>query len=96
MEVYQKMQWKNTATSSKKKKVNLSNESKQNKENKMNQTNQQLKVLELFAGMGSPAKALKNLNIDHQIIDAVEIDEKAMKAYNSIHSTNFEIQDIQK
>lgn len=62
----------------------------------MNQTNQQLKVLELFAGMGSPAKALKNLNIDHQIIDAVEIDEKAMKAYNSIHSTNFEIQDIQK
>ena len=27
------------------------------------------------------------MNIDHQIIDAVEIDEKAMKAYNSIHST---------
>lgn len=53
-----------------------------------------LKVIELFAGMGSPAKALKNLNIDHEIIDAIEIDSKAIKAYNSIHKTNFEIQDI--
>lgn len=58
--------------------------------------NQKIKVIELFAGMGSPAKALKNLNIAHEIIDAIEIDSKAIKAYNSIHQTNFEVQDIQE
>ena len=57
---------------------------------------EKLKVIELFAGMGSPAKALKNLNINHEIIDAIEIDSKAIKAYNSIHQTNFGVQDIQK
>ena len=58
--------------------------------------NRKIKVIELFAGMGSPAKALKNLNINHEIIDAIEIDPKAIKAYNSIHQSNFEVQDIQK
>ena len=58
--------------------------------------NEKIKVIELFAGMGSPAKALKNLNINHEIIDAIEIDSKAIKAYNSIHQTNFEVQDIQE
>ena len=58
--------------------------------------NEIIKVIEVFAGMGSPAKALKNLNINHEIIDAIEIVSKAIKAYNSIHQTNSEVQDIQE
>jgi DNA (cytosine-5)-methyltransferase 1 len=53
-----------------------------------------LKVLELFAGIGACSKALTNLGIDHEIVDAVEIDKYAVKSFNAIHGTNFEPQDI--
>ena len=36
-----------------------------------------LKVLELFAGIGACSKALTNLGIEHEIVDAVEIDKYA-------------------
>lgn len=55
-----------------------------------------LKVLELFAGIGACSKALENLGIEHEIVDAVEIDKHAIKAFNAIHGTNFEPQDITK
>lgn len=55
-----------------------------------------IKVLELFAGIGACSKALENLNIEHEIVDAVEIDKYAIKAFNAIHNTNFEPQDISK
>lgn len=55
-----------------------------------------LKVLELFAGIGAASKALTNLGIEHEIVDAVEIDKYAIKAFNAIHNTNFEPQDITK
>lgn len=55
-----------------------------------------LKVLELFAGIGACSKALERLGIDHEIIDAVEIDKYAIKSFNAIHGTNFETQDITK
>lgn len=55
-----------------------------------------LKVLELFAGIGAASKALANLGIEHEIVDAVEIDKYAIKAFNAIHGTNFEPQDITK
>lgn len=55
-----------------------------------------LKVLELFAGLGACSKALEKLNIPHEIIDAVEIDKYAIKSFNAIHGTNFELQDITK
>lgn len=55
-----------------------------------------IKVLELFAGIGACSKALENLNIEHEIVDAVEIDKYAIKAFNAIHNTNFEPQDITK
>lgn len=55
-----------------------------------------LKVLELFAGIGAASKALENLGIEHEIVDAVEIDKYAIKAFNAIHGTNFEPQDIIK
>lgn len=55
-----------------------------------------LKVLELFAGIGACSKALENLGIKHAIVDAVEIDKYAIAAFNAIHGTNFEPQDITK
>lgn len=55
-----------------------------------------LRVLELFAGIGACSKALENLGIPHEIVDAVEIDKFAIKSFNAIHGTNFEPQDITK
>lgn len=55
-----------------------------------------LKVLELFAGIGACSSALKRINIEHEIVDAVEIDKYAVKSFNAIHGTNFETQDICK
>lgn len=53
-----------------------------------------LKVLELFAGIGACSKALTNLGIEHEIVDAVEIDKYAVRSFNAVHGTNFEPQDI--
>lgn len=53
-----------------------------------------MKILELFAGIGACSKALKRLGIDLEIVDAVEIDKYAMASFNAIHNTNFETQDI--
>ena len=55
-----------------------------------------IKVLELFAGIGACSKALTNLGIEHEIVDAVEIDKYAVASFNAIHGTNFEPQDITK
>ena len=55
-----------------------------------------IKVLELFAGIGAVSKALERLNIDFEIVDAVEIDKYAIKSFNAVHGTNFESQDITK
>lgn len=56
----------------------------------------QVKVLELFAGIGACSKALTNLGIEHEIVDAVEIDKYAIRSFNAIHGTSFEPQDITK
>lgn len=56
----------------------------------------QVKILELFAGIGACSKALTNLGIEHEIVDAVEIDKYAIKSFNAIHGTDFEPQDITK
>ena len=55
-----------------------------------------IKVLELFAGIGACSKALDRLGIEHEIVDAVEIDKYAIKSFNAVHGTNFEPQDITK
>lgn len=51
-------------------------------------------MLELFAGIGACSKALTNLGIQHEIVDAVEIDKYAIKSFSAIHGTSFEPQDI--
>jgi len=55
-----------------------------------------IRVLECFAGIGACSQALTNLNIPHEIVDAVEIDKYAIKSFNAIHGTAFEPQDITK
>lgn len=53
-----------------------------------------VRIIELFAGIGACSTALKRLGIDLEIVDAVEIDKYAIKSFNAIHGTNFEVQDI--
>jgi len=44
-----------------------------------------LRVVEVFAGIGSQAKALKNLNIEHEIVAISEWDIHALISYAYIH-----------
>lgn len=53
-----------------------------------------IRVLELFAGIGACSKSLARLGIEHEIVDAVEIDKYAIRSFNAIHGTDFEPQDI--
>lgn len=57
---------------------------------------QEIKILELFGGIGAPKKALINLGIPHKSIDYVEIDEKAVRTYNSMFKEHliYKTQDI--
>jgi DNA (cytosine-5)-methyltransferase 1 len=57
---------------------------------------EKLRVLELFAGIGAWSIALENLNIPHEVVLAVENDEKTIHSYNLIHNTNFKPIDITK
>lgn len=43
-----------------------------------------IKILELFGGIGSPRCALRNIGIPTKSIDYVEIDEKAVASYNAM------------
>lgn len=45
---------------------------------------QQIKILELFGGIGAPRCALRNLGIPIKSIDYVEIDERAVRSYNAM------------
>lgn len=55
---------------------------------------EKLKVVELFAGIGSWSKALENLHIEHETVLAVEHDPYPLTGYNAIHNSNFEPIDI--
>jgi len=54
----------------------------------------ELKVLELFGGIGAPRKALTRLGIDFKVVDYVEIDKYAVKSYNALYNENYEPQDV--
>ena len=49
-----------------------------------------IQILELFGGIGSPRCALKRLGIPTKAIDYVEIDEKAVRSYNSMFADELE------
>lgn len=55
-----------------------------------------IRLIELFAGIGSQAKALKNIGADFEHYKVVEFDKYAISSYNAIHGTNFVTQDITK
>ena len=53
-----------------------------------------IRLIELFAGIGSQAKALKNLGVEFEHWKVIEIDKYAIRSYNAIHNTNFTTQDL--
>lgn len=55
-----------------------------------------LKVIELFAGIGAQAQALKEANIDHEIVAISEIDKYALTVYEKLHGKETNLGDITK
>ena len=55
-----------------------------------------IKVIELFAGVGSQAMALRNIGIDYEVIGISEIDKFACKSYEAIHGKVKNFGDITK
>ena len=56
--------------------------------------NNKIRLIELFAGVGSQAMALKRLGADFEHYKVVEFDKYAIKSYNAIHGPDFEPTDI--
>ncbi len=55
-----------------------------------------IRLIELFAGIGSQAKALENIGVEFEHYRVVEFDKYAISSYNVIHNTNFALTDITK
>lgn len=53
-----------------------------------------IRLIELFAGIGSQAMALRDLGADFEHYRVVEFDRFAVASYNAIHGTDFETTDI--
>ena len=45
-----------------------------------------LKVIELFAGIGSQTQALKNIGVEHEVVAIAEIDKFAELSYRALHN----------
>lgn len=58
--------------------------------------NKPIRLIELFAGIGSQAKALKRLGADFEHYRVCDNDKYAIKSYNAIHGTDFTTSDITK
>lgn len=55
-----------------------------------------IRLIELFAGYGSQAMALRNLGADFEHYRVVEWDKYAVASYNAVHGTNFPPMDVSK
>lgn len=55
-----------------------------------------IRLIELFAGVGSQAMALRELGADFEHYRVVEFDKYAIASYNAIHGTDFPTMDITK
>jgi len=55
-----------------------------------------IRLIELFAGIGSQAKAMKNIDLDFTHYRICEFDKYAVLSYNAIHGTDFQTSDITK
>ncbi|MDE7424386.1 MAG: DNA (cytosine-5-)-methyltransferase [Lachnospiraceae bacterium] len=58
------------------------------------QINKPIRLIELFAGIGSQAMALRDLGANFEHYRVVEFDKFAVASYNAIHGTQFEPADI--
>lgn len=54
----------------------------------------QIRLIELFAGYGSQAMALKRLGADFTHHKVIEFDRFAVNSYNAVHGTDFKVTDI--
>lgn len=55
-----------------------------------------IKVIELFAGVGSQIQALKNIGVDAQTVAISEIDNYAIEAYKHLHGDVLNLGDVSK
>jgi DNA (cytosine-5)-methyltransferase 1 len=55
-----------------------------------------IRLIELFAGYGSQAMALKKIGAKFEHYRVVEFDKYAIASYNAVHGTNFPTMDITK
>lgn len=53
-----------------------------------------VRLIELFAGVGSQAMAFRDLGIPFEHYRVCEFDKFAIQSYNAIHGTHFEVSDI--
>lgn len=53
-----------------------------------------IRLIELFAGIGSQAKALENLGANFEHWKVIEFDQNAINSYNAVHGTSFSTSDI--
>ena len=54
-----------------------------------------IRLIELFAGIGSQAMALRDLGVNFEHHRVIEFDKYAIASYNAIFGTNFEPMDVQ-
>lgn len=55
-----------------------------------------LRLVELFAGIGSQTQALTNIGIAHKVVAISEIDKYAIQSYEAMHGTANNLGDIRK
>lgn len=55
-----------------------------------------IRLIELFAGVGSQAMALRDIGANFEHYRVVEFDKYPVASYNAIHGTNFPTIDITK
>lgn len=53
-----------------------------------------IRLIELFAGYGSQAMAMKRLGINFESYRMIEFDKYAVKSYNAVHDTDYDTTDI--
>lgn len=55
-----------------------------------------IKIIELFAGVGSQTQALKNIGVEHEVVGIAEIDKYAIQSYEQLHGKVNNFGDISK
>ena len=53
-----------------------------------------IRLIELFAGVGSQAMALRDIGAKFEHYRVCEFDKYAIQSYNAIHGTSFPVSDI--